>query len=248
MAEPLYLFRLDDACPWMDRARWGRVESLLDRHGVKPIVAIVPQCQDPELRLDTEDPDFWNKARSWQSKGWTMGLHGYDHCLTGVGGGLVPLNRRTEFAGFPEAVQRQKIRLGWEGLRQQGLNPEVWVGPAHTFDRTTLRCLAEETTIRTVSDGLSSYPFLRYGMRWIPQQLWKPRKAPAGVWTICLHPNEMDDSEIEAVEAFLRARSSQTSSLGDLPAVTRNWGASDLAFEIPFRILRTLKRWVRRAK
>jgi hypothetical protein len=28
----------------------------------------------------------------------------------------------------------------------------------------------------------------RKGMFWVPQQLWKFRKAPFGVWTVCIHP------------------------------------------------------------
>ena len=29
-------------------------------------------------------------------------------------------------------------------------------------------------------------------MTFLPQQLWKPFKFPFGIWTICLHPNNMN--------------------------------------------------------
>lgn len=247
MADAQYLIRLDDACPWMDRSRWSAVEAVLDRHGVRPLVGVVPQCADPELRVDEEDPQFWERARGWQAKGWTMGLHGWDHVFVGRARGLVPLNDYTEFAGRPEAEQRDKIRRGWQALRAQGLNPEVWIAPAHTFDRMTLRCLLEETSIRVVSDGLASSPFLRYGFTWLPQQLWRPRRAPAGLWTLCLHPNEMDDEALDGLERFLAA-GTRVTSVGEVGTVTRGWGLGDALFEATFRTLRAIKKKGRKAQ
>ena len=184
MSETRYVFRMDDACPWMNHAKWDSLEVIFDRYGVKPVVAVVPDCQDPGLKEAPEDPGFWAKTLNWQKKGWDIALHGYDHVYRGSNRGLVPLNARTEFAGQPEEVQRDKIRQGWKLLKDRGLNPTVWIAPAHTFDRTTLRCLAEETSIQVVSDGLSSRPFRRFGFEWIPQQIWAPRACPGGVWTI----------------------------------------------------------------
>lgn len=248
MADTRYLFRLDDACPWMDHARWASLEALFDRFQIKPIVGVVPCCADPDLRVAPEDPGFWDRVRGWQSKGWSIGLHGYDHVFTGRNRGLVPLNDYTEFSGRPEKEQRDKIRLAWAELIAQGLFPQVWVAPAHTFDKTTLLCLQEETPIRVISDGLSSRPFQRYGMTWVPQQMWRTRTAPPGVWTICLHPNEMDQEALLEVEGFLRASGPQVVSISTIGAVKRQWDFTDGAFEILFRILRAIKRLLRRTK
>jgi hypothetical protein len=232
---------MDDACPWMAHQKWKTLEEIFDRFGVKPVVAVIPDCQDSGLRGDSEDPGFWKKAQAWQDKGWDIALHGYDHVYRGNNRGLVPINARTEFAGQSEEIQRQKIRDGWKLLNERGLKPTVWIAPAHTFDRTTLRCLAEETTIRTVSDGLSSRPFQRYGFHWIPQQIWAPRVCPAGVWTICLHPNTMGDDMPERVERFLKDHAAQVASIGSLPVTSRAWGLSDGMFELSFRLVRPLK-------
>jgi len=229
----------------MDRARWLALEALFDRYGVRPLVGVVPHCDDPDLRVDEEDPLFWDRARAWQAKGWTLGLHGWDHVFRGRGRGLVPLNDYTEFAGRPEAEQRQKIRAGWQTLTAQGLAPEVWIAPAHTFDRTTITCLTEETPIRVISDGLSSLPFLRYGMLWLPQQLWKPRSAPSGLWTICLHPNQMETKDLEAIERFLVDRP-RVIGFSEVGPIDRNWGPSDALFELSFRVFRGLKRRLRK--
>lgn len=241
MAETRYIFRMDDACPWMLHEKWQTLEDLFDRYGVKPVVAVVPDCQDPGLREGVEDAGFWKKAQAWQAKGWDIALHGYDHVYRGKNRGLVPLNARTEFAGQSEAVQRQKIRDGWRLLNERGLKPTVWIAPAHTFDKTTLKCLLEETSIRVVSDGLSSRPFHRYGFTWIPQQTWGPHTCPAGVWTICLHPNTMSADMPDRIERFLKQHSHEVTALGALGAATRPWGLSDGLFEFSFRILRPMK-------
>jgi hypothetical protein len=229
----------------MAHKKWDALETIFDRYRVKPVVAVVPDCQDPGLKTDSEDPDFWSKAKAWQSKGWTIALHGYDHVYRGNNRGLVPLNARTEFAGQSESVQRQKIRDGWKLLREKGLEPTAWIAPAHTFDKTTLRCLAEETSIRVVSDGLSSRPFLRYGFTWVPQQIWGPRVCPPGVWTVCLHPSTMSDDMPERIERFLQAHAEEVVALSAVSA-DRSWGLSDGLFEFSFRVIRPLRNAVAR--
>ena len=241
MGEPKYLLRLDDACPWMNRERWGRIEALLDHHGIRPIVAVVPRCADPELRHDSEDPDFWSRARGWRDKGWTLALHGFDHVFTGRAGGLVPLNRYTEFAGRPEREQRDKIRGGWQTMVQEQVTPSVWVAPAHSFDRLTLRVLFKETTIRIISDGLSSRPFQRFGFSWYPQQLWNPRSCPDGVWTLCLHPNELTAEFESRLDGFLSREGDKMVNLVDLPLPERRWGWTDAGFAAGFLLPRGLK-------
>ena len=37
-------------------------------------------------------------------------------------------------------------------------------------------------------------------MTYIPQQLWSLKKYPLGIWTVCLHPNNMSNLEINKFE------------------------------------------------
>jgi len=53
-----YLIRLDDACSEMDSERWQRVEEVLDEFNIKPIIAVVPDNQDSDLRRQSIDPGF----------------------------------------------------------------------------------------------------------------------------------------------------------------------------------------------
>lgn len=245
MAETRYLVRLDDGCPWRDRERWDRLEALLDRHAIRPLVALIPDCRDPEVRPGNEDPHFWARVRAWKAKGWALALHGHTHELGPCRSSLVPLNRYTEFAGRTEADQRAKIRAGWSALVAQGVEPQWWVAPAHTFDRTTLKVLSEETAIRRISDGLSNRPFLREGFLWVPQQLWRPRPCPSGVWTLCLHPNDHTPDFEARLEAFFAGHTG-TFAAWDEVSTNRPWGWTDAAFEASFRVARAAKRMIRK--
>jgi hypothetical protein len=47
-----YLIRLDDACPTMDAFKWRKLEKILDKYGILPIVGIIPNNQDQTLMID----------------------------------------------------------------------------------------------------------------------------------------------------------------------------------------------------
>ena len=64
-----YLIRLDDACPTMDAAKWQRMEDMLDRYGVRPMVGVIPANSDPKQKIDPDDTTFWTKVKSWGNKG-----------------------------------------------------------------------------------------------------------------------------------------------------------------------------------
>ena len=70
-----YLIRLDDACPTMDAAKWSRVEDILDRYGVRPMVGIIPHNEDPKQNIDPEDANFWSKTKAWENcTSWIQSL------------------------------------------------------------------------------------------------------------------------------------------------------------------------------
>lgn len=41
-----YIIRLDDACPTMNHENWRKVEKLLDKYDIRPIVGIIPNSKD----------------------------------------------------------------------------------------------------------------------------------------------------------------------------------------------------------
>lgn len=199
-----YIVRLDDACPTMNWKKWERVFSILDLNNIKPIVAVIPNNQDFGLKIDKPNNEFWHLVRRWQSNGYHIAMHGYNHVYTSKNKGLVPFNSRSEFAGIEKVIQKEKISKSWEIFIMNKIYPKIWVAPAHSFDNITLEVIKEETDIRIVSDGLSIFPYKKNGFIWIPQQLWNPIKKQKGVWTICLHPNNMSDKHFNDLDSFIK--------------------------------------------
>jgi predicted deacetylase len=199
-----YILRFDDICPSMDWTVFSNIENIIDYYRIRPIVAIVPDNRDPGLMVCDSRPDrLWRKARSWQEKNWIIGLHGYTHLYDTFDSGIMRLNSFSEFAGHPYEVQYERIERALCIFRSQGLHPDIFVAPAHSFDATTLRVL-KDLRIHALSDGFS-FRATRdsLGICWIPQQLWTPRKMPFGLWTFCIHPNTMTERGLDRLERFL---------------------------------------------
>lgn len=207
-----YLLRFDDLCPKMDRNNWRRFLPLFEEYGLQPILAVIPENRDPGLEHSAPDPDFWNQMRDLQAAGATIGLHGYRHLCANPGRSLLPLQTMSEFAGVPELTQTEWIHSGLTILRRLGLMPRIFVAPRHGFDRNTLRAVYE-SGITLLSDGFARVPFVRYGLTWIPQQLWRPVGKAEGLWTICLHSNTASDDLLEELREFLREHASQFTSV-----------------------------------
>ena len=175
---------------------WNDVENILIETGVKPILAVVPDNRDEELILDPPDADFWTRVRAWQSRGWTIGLHGYQHRYVTKEAGMFGRAARSEFAGLPLDVQEAKLRNALQIFRRENVSPELWVAPAHSFDATTVAALSN-VGLHTISDGYALYPYEdSNGIAWIPQQLGRFRNVPLGVWTICHHINDWTPREV----------------------------------------------------
>jgi len=199
-----YIIRLDDACPTMNKDKWSKIEKILDKYNIKPIIAVIPNNKDTSMIVDEYDSTFWKKVKNWQKKGYYIALHGYEHLYVTQNSGLIPFNKQSEFAGLSFEEQSKKIKEGWEIFKKHDIKTNIWVAPSHTFDKNTLKALKQETSISIISDGIGLNPFIKNGFKWIPQQLWRFKNMPFGVWTICLHPNTMSDMDIKQMGNFIK--------------------------------------------
>jgi len=197
-----YLIRLDDFCPTMLVDRRERFLSILARHAVLPILAVVPDNQDPDLNRQALDPGFWDRMRSLQAAGATIAMHGFRHLCASRGTSILGLHGQTEFAGVDPVLQRQWIRSGLAILRDHGLKPRLFVAPRHGFDRNTLLALKEEG-LNVLSDGFARRSITRHEILWIPQRLWEPVAKKTGLWTICIHTNTASATLEETLDSFL---------------------------------------------
>jgi peptidoglycan/xylan/chitin deacetylase (PgdA/CDA1 family) len=199
----------------MSKEKWDKVELVLDKYHVKPIVAVIPNNEDPMLQVDKHDDLFWEKVKKWEAKGWEIALHGYNHVYVSNRGGLVSINKRSEFAGLPYEVQEEKIKRGIEIFRQHGIDPKIWVAPAHTFDKDTLKALKQHTNISIISDGIALKPYKRFGFTWIPVQLPFFKYYSFGLWTVCLHPGTMREKYFPRMIDFMEKNKGKRISVPD---------------------------------
>ena len=203
-----YLLRFDDICPSMNWWVWDHVERILLDHQLQPILGVIPDNCDDDLRICASDARFWDRVRAWQARGWVIAMHGWQHRLfVTKDGGILRLNNHGEFAGLPRQQQKLKICSGLEVFEREGIRTVTWIAPAHSFDEVTLQILSE-SDFRYISDGFFLLPHLdRFGLTWIPQQLWSFRWRPFGVWTICFHINRWTSAEISGfVESIAKYR------------------------------------------
>jgi hypothetical protein len=221
-----YLLRFDDLCPTISPARWEQWRKLVEEFGIQPILAVVPNNKDRDLFHARPDPLFWSNLKEMESAGAAIAVHGYRHLCRSRARNLLNLHRKTEFAGVDLNTQREWIRAGFQILRENGLDPRLWVAPRHGFDRNTLRAL-RDLGIEHLSDGFARLPHRRFGVTWIPQQLWSPVAKASGLWTICIHPNAAASSECQRLRSFLESHAPQFTSFD---RVVKEFSASRLGW------------------
>jgi len=208
-----FVLRFDDICPTMHWKTWLAIEDLLIKHELKPILAIVPDNRDPVLQVDPPAKDFWQRARYWQSLGWTIALHGYQHLYVAKAAGIVNLRKKSEFASLSESAQEEKLRQGTEIFAREGIHSRVWIAPGDAFDEVTVSLLPR-FGLDIISAGWFWEPFSGpHGVTWMPCQLSILRNVPSGVWTVCYHPNSWSDLDFEQFQESLEQYKGEITSL-----------------------------------
>lgn len=212
--------RMDDITPGMDWEKFRAFKELLDEGQIKPLIGVVPYNRDENLNrtkenhcreqigsmlkelgesLDGEDTEqmFWRYIQLLQKEGWWVALHGWQHLYTQKKGGVFPLNQFSEFAGVPYEKQRQMIREGKQKLESYGVQTDMFMAPAHSFDKNTLKALKEEGFDK-VTDGFGSSPYVRQGLRFYPIsfRLESSLKKKKGTTTLVVHTNTMEEKDL----------------------------------------------------
>lgn len=185
------LLRFDDICPTMDWEQWEIAKQMMDKAGVTALLGVVPDCTDPDLMIDAPRIDYWEYIKELQNQGYTIAMHGYHHQFEIKADGLVTKNKISEFAGLPYERQLEKIQKGKEILNSHGIATDVFFAPAHSYDDNTLRALAA-CGFKYVSDGLSSKPYMRQGIKLLPCRSGGiPRmEKKSGFVTAVIHAHE----------------------------------------------------------
>jgi len=186
-----FLIRFDDIHPKMNKKNFERVIDLMSKYELKGILGVIPDNQDKGLDKEKIDPDFWKKIRNLEKKGFWIAQHGYQHLYDSNDGGLLNLNAQSEFSGHPFEVQLIKMKNGKKILEQKGLKPRLFMPPSHSYDIFTLE--AVRSLDYGLTDGYGLWPILKDGILTIPQLFASPRHLYCGLYTICLHTDNMKE-------------------------------------------------------
>ncbi|MEL4106105.1 DUF2334 domain-containing protein [Oscillospiraceae bacterium WX1] len=195
-------FRIDDVSPYMVWENFHRLVGMMIKHDIRPLLGVIPDNQDPALLRLAHNSGGWDEIRHLHERGFCIAQHGARHVYTTQDPGRLGINAYSEFAGLSYDRQHALLSEGQRILTGLGLQTDIFMAPAHSYDDTTLRAL-HTLGFRYVTDGYGLFPYMRQGLKFIPCQTSKPLKVPAGLVTVCLHPNTTPPESFDALDRWL---------------------------------------------
>lgn len=215
--------RMDDITPDMDWAKFLRFKELCDLYQVKPLIGIVPKNEDSNLKIDAPREDFWDYVKTLQAEGWTVAQHGYTHLYTTKAAGIFPLNSFSEFAGVEYSEQYEALRMGQNILKEHGIETDIFMAPAHSYDKYTLKAL-ENLKFWRITDGFGKRPYIRNNMVFYPisySQSSALRKK-SGYTTFVVHTNAMEEKDFKRYEQMFKMYRDRLASYTEFLTVEPN--------------------------
>lgn len=197
--------RLDDITPDMDWERFLKFKALLDKYQVKPLIGVVPDNKDDNLKGSQQGApvDFWAYIKELQEQGWCVAMHGYRHIYATDKGGIFPLNNFSEFAGIPYEKQLEMLAEGKRILAEKGIDTDIFMAPAHSYDKNTLKAL-RNIGFKALTDGFGNAPYKWQELIFYPIsfRLSNTLKKKSGYSTMVIHTGTIGNHEWEGYEKY----------------------------------------------
>lgn len=199
------LIRMDDIAEHMNWALMQKCEKLFNDYDIKPLLGIIPKNQDRDLQKYEKKDSFWDQVRNWQSQGWEISMHGFNHVYDtetykkdffGYGG-------KSEFYGHNIENQKSKIKKGLEIFNNEQINIRSFFAPNHTYDLNTFKAL-KENGINIVIDGYGLLPYEEFNIKFIPQLFYKEKMLPFGIQSTQVHINYMNEDNFNEFRTFIK--------------------------------------------
>lgn len=199
--------RMDDITPDMDWTKFLRFKELCNLYQVKPLIGVVPDNRDGLLQIDEAREDFWEYILDLQREGWVIAQHGSEHIYKTKRMGCFPLNRLSEFAGLSYEEQLASLKKGQAILNAHGIYTDIFMAPAHSYDRNTLKAL-KTLGFQKITDGFGKMPYVRKGMTYYPisYQQSSSLKKEDGYTTFVVHANTMDEADFARYEKLFASQ------------------------------------------
>lgn len=223
--------RIDDITANMDWPKFLKFKGLLDVYGVKPLIGVIPDNMDSSIEGDTTGApeDFWKYIKELESDGYVISMHGMNHVYTTLKDGLFPLNKFSEFAGHCYDEQYELLSYGVDIFNEHEINTDIFMAPAHSFDKNTLLAL-KELGFKKITDGFGTKPYIYKDMTFYPisfdRKTILKNKDKEGFTTFVYHINTMNDKDFENFEKLLKEYDvvSYSSYLKETPVPRGFWG------------------------
>lgn len=212
---------MDDITPDMNWGKFLRFKNLCDQYQIAPLIGIVPDCKDPNLHIDAPKEDFWTVMQELQSKGWVIAQHGNDHVYKTKKMGMFPLNQYSAYAGVSYEEQLRDLQHGKKILQSHGIETDIFMAPAHSFDQNTLQAL-KETGFTRITDGFGYMPYQWKSFTFYPISFRQSKSLSTkkqGYTTIVIHANTMDEADFERYERILKQKHNDFISYSELLSV-----------------------------
>ena len=135
-----------------------------------------------------EKKNFWEKVKQWQSFGWEISIHGYNHRYSSVSEKKDYFNYggRSEFFGYSLEDQTLKVKKSIEIFKEKNVNVRSFFAPNHTYDLNTFKAL-KANGIYNVIDGYGLFPYNKFGINFMPQLFFKNILLPFGIQSTQIH-------------------------------------------------------------
>lgn len=197
--------RMDDITPDMNWENFSFFRALFKEAGITPLLGIVPENKDAKLNCEKAHEDFYELMKQFAKEGYCLAMHGCHHVYTTKCGGCFPLNRYSEFAGLSYEEQKELLSYGKEKLKEHGIETDIFMAPAHSYDNNTLKAL-KELGFTKVTDGFGKAPYKDKGLTFYPISFLLDRsfRRKRGVTTMVVHANTVTEADKKRYEQIFR--------------------------------------------
>ena len=159
-------------------------------------MGVIPNNKDKDLLIYPKKENFWQVVKKWQSKGWEIAMHGYNHIYDKDTNkkDFFKYGGKSEFCGHSLSNQSNKIKKGLEIFRKNNIKIRSFFSPNHTYDLNTFEAL-KLSGINEVIDGYGLKPYFENNIKFFPQLFYKPFFLPFGLQTTQIHLNYWTEKE-----------------------------------------------------
>ena len=117
--------------------------------------------------------------------------------------------------------QLASLKKGKAILESHGIHTDIFMAPAHSYDKNTLKAL-KETGFTRLTDGFGDKPYQWKGMTFYPISFKQSNslKQESGYTTFVIHANTMNDKDFERYEKMFAEHKDKLISYQDYLQIT----------------------------